>query len=66
MAELTDRFVEGRKGAHISGVLLTALGVFLLISLATHSHLDAPNSSYFEDNTFNWGGALAPTCPMAL
>ena len=58
MAELTDRFVEGRKGTHIIGVLLTALGIFLLISLATHSHLDAPNSSYFEDNTFNWGGRI--------
>ena len=58
MAELTDRFVEGRKGAHISGVLLTALGIFLLISLATHSHLDVPNSSYFEDHTFNWGGRI--------
>lgn len=58
MAELTDRFVEGRKGAHVSGVLLTALGIFILISLATHSHLDAPNSSYFEDNTFNWGGRI--------
>ena len=55
MTELTDRLVEGRKGAHVSGILLTALGIFLLISLATHSHLDAPNSSYFEENTFNWG-----------
>ena len=58
MAEFTARLVASRKGAHIIGVLLTAMGVFLLISLLTHSHFDAPNSSHFREGTFNWGGRI--------
>ena len=58
MSELAQRFVAGRKGAQISGVLLTALGTFLLVSLASYSHFDPPNSSQFNSSTINWAGRV--------
>ena len=64
-AEVPDRFVASRKGSHITGVALVALGAFLLISLATYSRFDAPGSSGLVSSmnatalkTFNWGGKI--------
>ena len=58
MAESAERFVAGRKRAQISGILLAALGIFLLLSLVTHSGNDAPNSSREREESFNWGGRI--------
>ena len=58
MAATADRFVAGEKRAHVSGVLLAALGIFLLISLATHSDYDVPTSSRERLESFNWGGRI--------
>ena len=58
MAEAADRFVADRKGARVAGVLLSALGIFLLVSLATHSPLDPPSSSQIREGTFNWAGRI--------
>ena len=58
MAEVADRFVADRKGARVAGVLLSALGIFLLVSLATYSPLDPPNSSQIREGTFNWAGRI--------
>ncbi len=58
MATTADRFVSGKKRAHVSGVLLAALGIFLLISLATHSDFDPPTSSRERVESFNWGGRI--------
>ncbi len=64
-AEVAHRFVASRKGSHITGVALVALGAFLLISLATYSKFDAPGSSGLVSSmnatahkTFNWGGKI--------
>ena len=58
MSELAQRFVAGRKGSQVSGVLLTALGTFLLVSLVSYSHFDPPNSSQFHSDTINWAGKV--------
>lgn len=58
MSELAERFVAQRKGSQISGVLLTAVGIFLLISLLSHSRLDPPNSSTVEGQPINWAGQV--------
>ncbi|MFP6590217.1 MAG: DNA translocase FtsK [Candidatus Latescibacterota bacterium] len=58
MSELSERFVAQRKGSQISGVLLTAIGVFLLVSLVSYSRFDAPNSSQFGSGTINWAGQV--------
>ena len=58
MATTANRFVSEKKRAHVSGVLLAALGIFLLISLATHSDFDAPTSSRIRAESFNWGGRI--------
>ncbi len=61
MAEKADPLVAGRKVSHITGVLLLALAAFLLLSLATHSPLDPPNSSHAGEqgpiNRAGWLGA---------
>lgn len=59
MPELADRSVPGRKGSQITGLLLTAVGVFLLVSLVTHSKFDPPNSSQSgSPDTINWAGRI--------
>ncbi|SVD94914.1 uncharacterized protein METZ01_LOCUS447768, partial [marine metagenome] len=59
MPEFPERFVAGRKRAQIAGVLLSALGIFLLLSLVTHSKFDPPNASRFgEMATINWAGRI--------
>ena len=58
MAATADRFVSRERRAHVSGVLLAALGVFLLISLATHSDFDPPASTRGPVESFNWGGII--------
>ena len=58
MAATADRFVSGERRAQVSGVLLAALGIFLLISLATHSDFDPPASDRERVESFNWGGRI--------
>lgn len=58
MAATAHRFVSAEKRAHVSGILLAALGIFLLISLATHSDFDAPASDRERVESFNWGGRI--------
>ncbi len=58
MEELADRLVTEQKGSQVTGVLLIACGLFLFMSLATFSNLDAPGSSGFGDRTLNWGGKI--------
>ena len=58
MAELVERSVAGNKGAQASGVLLTALGVFLALSLFSYSAGDFPNSSRSPAEGLNWGGRV--------
>ena len=58
MAATADRFVSREKRAHVGGVLLAALGIFLLISLATHSDFDVPASGRDRVESFNWGGRI--------
>jgi len=72
MSDLSDRFVSNHKGAHISGVLLVALGSFLLISLATYSEYDAPAASQLvstmndsSHRTFNWAGKIGANTAYA-
>ena len=66
MTELAERFVAGRKGSQISGVLLTAIGTFLLVSLVSHSHFDPPNSSRFDGGTINWAGQVGAHVSYSL
>ena len=58
MEELADRLVSAKKGSQVTGVLLLACGLFLFMSLATYSNLDAPGSSGFGERTLNWGGKI--------
>ena len=58
MAATADRFVSAERRAQVGGVLLAALGIFLLISLATHSEYDAPASARERVESFNWGGRI--------
>lgn len=58
MEELGDRLVKAHKGSQVTGVALIACGLFLFMSLATFSNLDAPGSSGFGDRTLNWGGKV--------
>ena len=58
MADLANRLVGGRKGARILGVALLALGVFVAISLISHSPQDFPNSSRSPAERTNLGGQI--------
>jgi len=58
MSEAPDRLVADRKGARAAGVLLVALGIFLLVSLVTYSPFDPPNSSQVREGTYNWAGRI--------
>ena len=58
MSEIAERFVAHRKGSQIAGVLLTAIGIFLCISLLSHSSLDPPNSSRTDSQALNWAGQV--------
>ncbi len=58
MAELVNTFVRGKRGARASGVLLVGLGIFLIISLASYSMQDYPNSSRPPEEGANWGGRI--------
>ena len=58
MAATADPFVSAERRAQVGGVLLAALGIFLLISLATHSDFDAPASARERVESFNWGGRI--------
>lgn len=66
MSELAERFVAGRKGSQISGVLLTAVGIFLLASLISNSKFDPPNSSHFDSTTINWAGRVGANVSYGL
>ncbi|MBT7861953.1 MAG: DNA translocase FtsK [Gemmatimonadetes bacterium] len=46
------------RGPIVLGVLLSALGIFLLLSLLTHSNFDPPNSSRMSETTINWAGQI--------
>ena len=58
MAERQDPLVAGNKGSHITGVALLVLAAFLVLSLATHSPQDPPNSSQAGQPTMNRAGWL--------
>ncbi len=58
MRELLDRFIGRGKGAQACGVLLVAWGIFLVISLVSHSVRDFPNSNRSPAELLNWGGYL--------
>ena len=58
MAEFVDKFVKGKKGARACGVLLLAVGIFLIISLVSYSSRDFPNASRSPAETLNWGGRI--------
>ena len=58
MSEFVIQLVKSKKGAQAVGVLLMGLGVFLVISLISHSALDYPNSSRLAAESFNWGGQI--------
>ena len=58
MAALANRLVGGRKGARICGVILLALGLFLALSLISHSPHDFPNSSRAPAERVNLGGQI--------
>jgi S-DNA-T family DNA segregation ATPase FtsK/SpoIIIE len=66
MSELSERFVAQRKGSQISGVLLTAIGIFLLVSLVSYSRFDPPNSSRFDGGTINWAGQVGAYVSYSL
>ena len=56
MRDLVYRFIGGTKGARAIGVLLLSWGIFLVISLVSHSVRDFPNSSRLPSELINWGG----------
>ena len=58
MAERPDPLVARDKGSHIIGVVLLALAAFLVLSLATHSPQDPPNSSQAGQPAMNRAGWL--------
>jgi len=58
MADLADRFVAHHKGARIAGVLLVAVAIFLVLSLATHSNQDPPNASQPPEGISNRAGRI--------
>lgn len=58
MAERADHLVASNKRSHITGVVLLALAAFLLLSLATHSPQDPPNSSQDGQPAMNRAGWL--------
>ena len=66
MSELSERFVARRKGSQVSGVLLTAIGIFLLVSLVSYSRFDPPNSSRFDGGTINWAGQVGAHVSYSL
>ncbi|MDP6982942.1 MAG: DNA translocase FtsK 4TM domain-containing protein [Candidatus Latescibacteria bacterium] len=58
MPELAERRLPENRGPIVLGVLVSALGVFLLLSLLTHSKFDPPNSSRMSETTINWAGQI--------
>ena len=66
MDELAGRLVSGKKRMQVAGVLLIGCGLFLLMSLVTHSNLDAPGSSGFGERTLNWGGQIGAHVSFGL
>ena len=58
MAKPVNSFVAPRKGARAIAVLLAALGIFLALSLISHSSLDYPNSSRPAAESLNWAGSI--------
>ncbi|MEW6749813.1 MAG: DNA translocase FtsK [Candidatus Latescibacterota bacterium] len=58
MVDSADRFVTGRRWAQAAGVLLLGLAVFTVVSLASYSELDHPNSSRPASLGANWGGRV--------
>lgn len=58
MAELASRSGRGRRISQASGILLLGLGIFLLLSLASYSEQDYPNSSRSLAEGRNWGGRI--------
>lgn len=65
MADRPDPLVARNKRYHITGVVLVALAAFLVLSLATHSPQDPPNSSQAGQPAMNragWLGAHVSYC----
>lgn len=58
MAKSVNSFVASRKGARALAVLLAALGIFLALSLISHSSHDYPNSSRPAAESLNWAGSI--------
>lgn len=58
MPDFAERRATEPRGPIVLGVLLSALGVFLLLSLLTHSKFDPPNSSRMSETTINWAGQI--------
>ena len=47
---------DAKKGTTATGVILAALGMFISISLLSHSPQDYPNSSNSPGDSINWAG----------
>ena len=58
MAKSVNSFVASRKGARAIAVVLAALGIFLALSLISHSSHDYPNSSRPAGESLNWAGSI--------
>ena len=58
MAKPVNIFIASRKGAGAIAVLLGALGIFLFLSLISHSPHDFPNSTRPAAESLNWGGSI--------
>ena len=58
MSEIFSRYINGQRSVQAFGIVLIGIGLFLAISLASHSTLDYPNSSRPTDSDFNWGGRI--------
>jgi len=58
MAGMSSRLIEGRSGTRAIGVVLLGVAAFLVISLATYSAGDYPNSTRPPAETTNWGGRV--------
>ena len=58
MAKSVNSFVASKKGARALAVVLAALGIFLALSLISHSSYDYPNSSRPAAESLNWAGSI--------
>ena len=58
MSEIFSRYINGQRSVQAFGIVLIGIGLFLVISFASHSTLDYPNSSRPTDSDFNWGGRI--------